>query len=91
MKDTDYMLHLVDKYLAGLTSVDEERCLSRFVRSHRKNLSSLPEELQIVAEMFDDIRSMPAAATPKRVITVLRWAAAALTAAAAVAGALVYS
>ena len=91
MKDTDYMLHLVDKYLAGLTSVDEERCLARYARSHRKDLSSLPEELQILAEMLDEIQTIPIAATPKRVITVLRWAAAALTAAAAVAGVLVYS
>lgn len=53
MKRYEDIQQLADRFLDGQTSLDEERELARFFADHKAEIPSMPESLQILAEMFD--------------------------------------
>lgn len=83
--------NLVERFLDGLTTLDEERRIASFLDAHRKDLSSMPEDVQIVAEMFEQLQAMDRPSRIKRVTLIWRWAAAAVVAIAVAFGVLLHS
>lgn len=81
MKRYDDIQHLADQFLDGCTSLAEERELERFFASHQADIHSMPEQLQIVAEMMDGF-AIAAPAKPA-LPAWRRWRWAAVSAAAA--------
>lgn len=91
MNDLKYIQYLVERFLDGLTTLDEEHEIESFIRANRGNLSSMPEDVQIVAEMFKQLQDMDRPSRIKRVTLLWRWAAAAVVAIAVAFGVLLYS
>lgn len=90
MSDLKYIQYLVERFLDGLTTIDEEREIASFIKARHKDLHSMPEDLQVVAEMFDELQAMAPPKRIRRMSLVWRWAAAAVTAAAAILGVVIH-
>lgn len=91
MNDLKYIQYLVERFLDGLTTLDEEHEIESFIKANRRNLSSMPEDVQIVAEMFEQLQAMDRPSRIKRVTLLWRWAAAAVVAIAVAFGVLLHS
>lgn len=91
MSELKNIQDLVERFLDGLTTLDEERRIASFIKAHRKDLSFMPEDLQVVAEMFDELQAMGRPQRIKRMTLAWRWAAAAVTAAAVILGVLIHN
>lgn len=83
MMDTEKIYRLVQKFLDGETTIDEERLLCHYFTIH----STVPESLSPYAELFRDLATLPTApnAATRRRANMLRWTVAAIAASVAVA------
>lgn len=86
MNDVKYIQYLVERFLDGLTTLDEEREIEAFVKANHNNLPAMPEDVQVVAEMFGQLRSVEPPSRIKRLNLLWRWAAAAVVVAAVAFG-----
>lgn len=74
----EYIANLLDKYMDGTSSLDEEAILSQYFRG-----KNIPEEWLCYQQMFEEIEAMAPKPKANR-----RWAVWSIAAAAAVAGVL---
>lgn len=89
MKRYEDIQQLADRFLDGCTSLAEERELERFFADHKADIPSMPEHLQVLAEMFDGFAVAAPAKAKRPAWSRWRWAAAA--AAACVAAVLTFA
>lgn len=81
MKRYEDIQQLADRFLDGCTSLAEERELERFFADHKADIPSMPEHLQVLAEMFDGFAVAAPAKAKRPVWSRWRWAAASAAAA----------
>lgn len=81
MKRYEDIQQLADRFLDGCTSLAEERELERFFADHKADIPSMPEHLQVLAEMFDGFAVAAPAPAKRPAWSRWRWAAAAAAAA----------
>lgn len=91
MSELKNIQDLVERFLDGLTTLDDELRIASFIKAHRKDMSSMPEDLQVVAEMFDELQAMGRPQRIKRMTLAWRWAAAAVTAAAVILAVVIHN
>ncbi|MDE7377294.1 MAG: hypothetical protein K2N16_10660 [Muribaculaceae bacterium] len=81
MKRYDDIQQLADRFLDGCTSLAEERELERFFADHKADIASMPEHLQVIAEMFGGFAVAAPAPAKQPAWRRWRWAASAAAAA----------
>lgn len=83
MMDTETITQLVQEFLDGETTIEEERLLCHYFTS----ASTVPESLRPYAEIFRDLATLPSATmtAPRHQTPRLRWAVAAVAASVALA------
>ncbi len=84
MMDTKRITNLVQRFLEGDTTIDEERLLCHYFTT----TPVVPESLSPYAELFRDLATLPSAPTVKthkRAVPRLHWAVAAIAASVALA------
>lgn len=81
MKRYEDIQQLADRFLDGCTSLAEERELEHFFADHKADIPSMPEHLQVLAEMFDGFAVAAPTKAKRPVWSRWRWATASAAAA----------